>query len=86
MLFELKCAGCSKTKFLYPSQFRDGKGNERRFCSRACAEVGRVDNLKFVRCTWCGNQLKRRTRKFCSKACMGQSLSLSHKRRGVKVG
>ena len=86
MMFERKCVQCSKKKFFYPSQLVDGKGNERRFCSKACADVGKANSLQFVRCTWCGDRLKRRTRLFCSRACMTQSFRLAAKRRGVKVG
>jgi hypothetical protein len=86
MMFEHRCVQCSKKSYFYPSELVDGKGNEKRFCSKACADVGKANSLQFVRCTWCGERLKRRTRLFCSRECMTQSFRLAAKRRGVKAG
>ena len=67
MMLARDCPTCRQTFFLYLSQQTDGKGNARRFCSRACVE--RKDSLSAFGCIWCGEGLKRRSRKFCSHRC-----------------
>lgn len=85
MMFERACLQCGKVKFFFPSELKHSRTGPRLYCSNICrAET----NAKWevLGCRWCGGDLKRRYRKFCSPKCRGEYQSHMKIPKGDVIG